>query len=71
MTYAQEAYAMVTELLRKIIEVLPKDVPSFVNDKIKQALALVVREHYKKYPEALELQASENIIPATVKNHKE
>lgn len=38
-----------------------------IDTKIK--LASVVREHYKKYPEALGLQASGNTIPSTVNNH--
>jgi len=29
-----------------------------------------VRTHYKAYPEALSLQASGDIIPPTVDNHK-
>merc|ERR1711879_931380 len=33
-----------------------------------EKLAQVVREHYKKYPEALKMQASGNIIPKTVSN---
>ncbi len=37
-----------------------------VNTKIK--LASVIREHYKKYPQALDLQASGNTIPSTVSN---
>jgi len=29
-----------------------------------------VREHYTRYPEALSLQASGDIVPPTVNNHK-
>ncbi len=35
----------------------------------KEKLATAVREHYKKYPEALSMQASGNTIPSTVQNH--
>ena len=35
----------------------------------KEKLAAVVREHYKKHPEALFLQASGNTVPTTVQNH--
>ena len=35
----------------------------------KERLAQVVREHYKKYPQALTLQASGNSIPTTLQNH--
>ena len=38
-----------------------------IDTKIK--LASVIREHYKKYPAALDLQASGNTIPSTVSNH--
>lgn len=36
----------------------------------KQKLADAVREHYKKYPKALSMQASGNTIPSTVSNHE-
>jgi len=32
-------------------------------------LAKAVRKHYKKYPEALSMQASGEHIPSTVENH--
>jgi len=35
----------------------------------KKALAKTVRAHYKKYPEALSMQASGAVIPDTVNNH--
>jgi len=35
----------------------------------KEKLAAVVREHYKKHPEALKMQASGNTVPTTVQNH--
>jgi coproporphyrinogen III oxidase len=39
-------------------------------DKItKEKLAQKVREHYKKYPQALKYQASGNVVPDTVNNH--
>ncbi len=41
-----------------------------VDEKSKQRLANAVREHYKAYPEAISLQASGNIVPPTVDNHK-
>ena len=37
----------------------------------KERLAQVVREHYKKHPQALSMQASGNTTPSTVANHKE
>jgi len=38
--------------------------------EIKQKLANAVREHYKRHPEALDMQASGNITPPTVENHR-
>ena len=43
--------------------------PTPVDEKTKKALAQAVRKHYKKYPEALSMQASGEIIPPTVDNH--
>ena len=40
-----------------------------IDTSTKAKLAEVVRSHYKKYPEALKLQASGNITPSTVSNH--
>lgn len=40
-----------------------------IDDETKRQFAYILREHYKKYPEALELQASGNTIPTTVENH--
>jgi len=41
-----------------------------VDEAAKQRLADAVRDHYTTYPEALSLQASGNIVPPTVQNHK-
>ena len=41
-----------------------------VDDAVKQRLADAVRDHYREYPEALSMQASGDIIPTTVENHK-
>ena len=58
------------KLVESLLKVLPKEVPTPVNEKTKKALANAVRKHYKKYPKALSLQASAEHIPATVENHK-
>ncbi|MFK5985722.1 MAG: coproporphyrinogen III oxidase [Pseudomonadota bacterium] len=42
----------------------------YVEDKMKQQLGDVLRKHYTTYPQALSMQASGNIIPPTVQNHK-
>jgi coproporphyrinogen III oxidase len=41
-----------------------------IDKETKERLVEVVRRHYKKYPEALSLQASGNSVPPTVKNHR-
>ena len=40
-----------------------------VADDTKQALANCVRKHYQAHPEAIDMQASGNVIPPTVSNH--
>lgn len=62
------------ELLSALLEALPKETPTFVDEKTKKKLANAVRKHYKKYPEALDLQASNmqtlrKSVPSTVENH--
>ena len=57
------------ELVQALLNVLPQEVPTPVDSEIKKALANAVRAHYKKFPEALAMQASGNIIPKTVDNH--
>lgn len=43
---------------------------SIIDDSVKVALANTVRAHYQQHPEALELQASGDVIPSTVANHR-
>lgn len=40
-----------------------------VTPTVRAALANIVRSHYRAHPEALELQASGDVIPPTVANH--
>jgi coproporphyrinogen III oxidase len=55
------------ELLENIIDCLKDN--GIVDIITKEKLAQVVRNHYKKYPDALKYQASGNTIPSTVNNH--
>ncbi len=57
------------ELVSAILNALPNENPTPVEVETKIKLAQAVREHYRKYPEALSLQASGEIIPPTVENH--
>jgi len=56
------------ELLRNIVAILP-ETGTEIDANHRSALAQVVRDHYLKHPEALELQASGSVVPPTVKNH--
>jgi coproporphyrinogen III oxidase len=56
-------------LVQALLNALPNEMPTPVDEKTKKALAKAVRKHYKKYPEALSMQASGEIIPPTVDNH--
>jgi coproporphyrinogen III oxidase len=56
-------------LVQAILKALPNEMPTPVEENTKKALAKAVRKHYKKYPEALSMQASGEIIPPTVDNH--
>jgi len=58
------------KLLANIVSVLPAGKIIHKDDKIKQALANVLRSHYQKYPQALDLQAKGDVVPPTVANHK-
>ena len=55
------------ELLLNIINSIEDN--GIINTLIKEKLAQVVRDHYKKYPQSLKYQASGNTIPNTVNNH--
>ena len=57
-------------LVKELLQALPDEMPTPVEEKTKKALAKAVRKHYKKYPEALGMQASGERIPSTVDNHR-
>lgn len=58
------------ELLKALVNAMTDDRLVFVDEKLKKELANRVREHYRKYPEALAIQASGGVIIDTVGNHK-
>lgn len=57
------------KLLEALIAALPEASPALVDEATKQKLAEVVRAHYRSFPEAIDMQASGNTVPSTVKNH--
>ena len=58
------------KLLLALLDALPEGNKVLVDEAVKKRLANALRAHYKKYPEALSMQASSEIIPPTVENHK-
>lgn len=52
------------DLLQAIVNALGEGDTIFIDETIKAVLASVVREHYKKHPQAIALQASGDHIPA-------
>lgn len=56
-------------LLRGIAHSLPPTGEE-IDDTHRVALAQLLREHYRRHPDALDLQASGGIIPPTVQNHR-
>jgi len=58
------------KLLASLIKALPDSSPALVDEAAKQKLAAVVRDHYAKHPEAISMQASGDVIPPTVQNHR-
>jgi coproporphyrinogen III oxidase len=55
-------------LVRSLVECLPPT--GEVNDQEKAAMAQVVRTHFTRHPEALDMQARGDTLPPTVANHK-
>jgi len=57
-------------LLLSLIDALPEGERVLVDESVKRRLANAVRAHYRMFPEALGMQASGEIIPPTVENHR-
>ena len=68
-SWKQKMTAPQDRLLQKLIDCLPNNEVSPVEDDTKQALANCVRKHYQAHPEAIDMQASGNTKPPTVDNH--
>lgn len=69
-SFAAHMPAPQEHLLAGIVSALPEQAPSPVTEAVKRTLANVVRSHYRAHPEALALQASGDVIPPTVANHR-
>jgi coproporphyrinogen III oxidase len=68
-SWASRVPAPQHELVAQLADVLPPGERSEVTAERKRQLAQVVRQHYRRYPAALELQASGATVPPTVDNH--
>ncbi|MFT5284239.1 MAG: coproporphyrinogen III oxidase [Planctomycetota bacterium] len=58
------------ELVVRLVEALGESKLAVVDDAAKARLAQVLRDHYKKHPQALELQASASTRPPSIENHQ-
>lgn len=67
-SWKQNVEAPQDELVQALVDCLEDN--GVVDIPTKAKLANAVRTHYKKYPEALSMQASGNTIPSTVSNHQ-
>ena len=57
------------QLLQGMIDCLPNKDICPIEDGTKQELANWLRKHYMAHPEAIDMQASGNTVPPTVRNH--
>lgn len=60
-------------LVRALVDAIPAaagGAPSPIEPATKQALAAAVRQFYRAHPDALALQASGDVIPPSVANHR-
>lgn len=67
LNWAEHLQAPQNELLQEIANAI--NLEGKIDTPTKMQLAAIVRAHYKKYPEALDLQASGDILPTTIENH--
>jgi len=67
LSWAQKVPAPQDELVKEIVNAI--NLEGKIDDSTKLQLAFIVREHYKKYPEALELKSSEDKVPPTIEHH--
>jgi len=55
-------------LVKSLVQQIPES--GEVTNDVRLKLAKAVREHYRSHPEALKQQASGNVVPPTVDNHR-
>lgn len=72
-SWADRALPPQDALIRALVDAIPAGAggaPSPIEPATKRALAAVVRQFYRAHPEAIALQASGDVIPPTVANHR-
>jgi coproporphyrinogen III oxidase len=72
-SWASRVAAPQDALVRALVEAIPAPTDgrrSPIEAATKQALAAVVRQFYRAHPEAIAMQASGDVIPPTVDNHR-
>ncbi len=57
-------------LVAKLLAALPNTGVCVIDEPVKRALAAALRDHYQRFPEALDLQASGDSTPPTIANHR-
>ncbi len=67
LSWAEKVNFPQDSLVKELVNAI--NIDGRVDTPTKAKLAEVVRIHYKKYPQALKMQASGNSIPSTVCNH--
>lgn len=67
LSWVQKLNAPQNELVKELANAVNTE--GKIDDSTKLQFAYILREHYKKYPEALDLQASGDITISTIENH--
>jgi len=66
-SWSKEVEPSQNKLVKNLVNVINDE--GLIDSYTKEKLAQVVRNHYKRFPQALKMQASGNVIPSTVNNH--
>lgn len=71
-SWAERTPAPQDALVRRLVEILQpaEDGSAPVDEAAKRRFTAAMREHYAAHPEGLSMQASGDIIPPTVENHR-
>jgi coproporphyrinogen III oxidase len=62
-SWAEPTPTILRPLLLAIVDALPKTAPSHVDESTRARLAVLVREHHRRHPEAAEALAAGDVLP--------